>query len=72
MPVLGGFTKVRGTSAAVTSAPGGARAGRMRSPLGGVGASQWAQDMGALYTLLALELLALYGLRHYFRRHHGG
>lgn len=60
------------TRAAVTSAPGGSRAGSMRLPIGAPAVGQWANDMGPLYILLALELGALVALRNYFRRHHGG
>lgn len=56
----------------VTSAPGGARAGRLRSPLGGAGIPDNLFHVSALWALVAIELLLLVGLRRYFRRHHGG
>lgn len=49
-----------------------------KSPLtfggGGAGLQVGGLDahVTALWTLLAMELLALVGLRHYFRRQHGG
>lgn len=35
-------------------------------------APQLDEHVSALWMLLGLELLALVGLRRYFRRHHGG
>lgn len=58
----------------VASAPGGSRTGKQRSPIGSINAMSMAgmEHATALWTLVALEMLALVGLRHYFRRHHGG
>ncbi len=38
----------------------------------GVGGNGLDLHAGALWVLVGLEALALLGLRHYFRRHHGG
>lgn len=45
--------------------------GTVRSP-GGAKLPPVDAHVSALWTLLALELLALVSLRRYFRRHHGG
>jgi hypothetical protein len=38
----------------------------------GAMSSQTTPEAMALWLLIGLELLAQIGLRHYFRRHHGG
>lgn len=55
----------------MASVRGAAGASSMSSTFAGITASTTPEGMG-LWLLVLLELAAQVGLRHYFRRHHGG
>ncbi len=46
--------------------------GQTRNRLGAAGISAPSGTVGALWLLVLLEVGIIFGLRHYYRRHHGG
>lgn len=46
--------------------------GQTRNKLGAAGIAAPSGTVGALWILVALEVAGIFGLRHYYRKHHGG